>query len=232
MKKIFILPFLLLFFSCSNSQSYNNSLKIPEASGICYSENNNIFFVINDEWNIYEIDKNLNILKNKYIWDYDFESIECMKNEFLMTNEKTWKILKIDNNFNILNKYKINWYKLEKKWIEWFAKVSNKKYVISTQSKKEDNLLFIEFKDNKFKVIKKINLKYKDLSWLTFYEWFLYIISDKNDLILKYDLELNKIIQEIKLKKWAWEGISFDKNWDIFLADDDWRVVKIKNNKK
>ena len=137
MKKIILLIFLLFFSSCNNSENYKKILKIPEASGICYSENNNNFFVINDEWNIYEIDKNLNILKNKYIWDYDFESIICLDDNLLSINEKNWKILKLNNKLEKIEEYKIDWYKLEKKWIEWFTKVSEKKYIISTQSKKK-----------------------------------------------------------------------------------------------
>jgi len=84
-----------------------------------------------------------------------------------------------------------------------------------------------EFKDNNFKLKKSFNIPVKDLSWLTIYKDILYIISDKNDIILQYDIKSIKIIKEISLPKWAWEWITFDENWQMFLADDDWRVVEL-----
>jgi len=211
--------------SCSD---HSRTIKFNEASGICFDKNNNLFYVVWDEWEIQKIDTNLKKIGYfKFKEKYDFESIICEWKNLLAINEKNWNILKIDTKkFNILEKYKIDWYELDKKWIEWFTKIWDNKYIISTQTKKE-NLLFLEFKKNKFKVIKKINFKYTDLSWLEFYNNNLYILSDKNDSIFKYDLKKEKIIDIIKLKKWDWEGISFDKKGNLFLADDSWRVVKI-----
>jgi len=227
MKKIILLVLtILLLSSCFKNP---NIIAFNEASGICFDETDNSFYAVSDEWEIQKIDTNLKkIWYFKFKKNYDFESIICEKNNLFATNEKTWEILKIDKqNFEILEKYKINWYKLEEKWIEGFSKIWENKYVISTQSKKIENLLFLEFSNNKFKVIKKINFPYKDLSWLEYYQNFLYILSDKNDKIYKYDLKKEKIIDTINLQKWAREGISFDKNWNIFLADDNWRIVKI-----
>ncbi|MDQ7022134.1 MAG: SdiA-regulated domain-containing protein [Candidatus Gracilibacteria bacterium] len=214
--------------SCNNNENYKKISNIAEASGICYSEKNDTFFVVNDEGNIYKLNKEGTILKKKFIGNYDLESIICLDNELLVIDEKTGNILKIDlENFNILEKYKIFGYNLEKKGIEGFIKISDNKYIISTQSEKKENLLFLEFSDEKFKVTKKIKLKYKDLSGLSYNSGFLYILSDKNDIILKYDLEKKEIIQKIKLKKGAWEGITFDEKGNIFLTDDDGKIVKI-----
>jgi len=225
-KIIFIFLTIFIISSCFKNQ---NIISFNEASGICFDKKDNSFYVVSDEWEIQKVDTKLKkIWYFKFIKNYDFESIVCEKNNLLSIDEKNWKVLKIDKqNFEILEKYEINWYKLEEKWIEGFAKIWKNKYVISTQSKKKENLLFLEFSNNKFKVIKKIKLPYKDLSWLEFYQDILYILSDKNDKIYKYDLEKEKIIYTINLQKWAWEGISFDKKWNIYLADDDWRIVKI-----
>jgi len=229
MKKILTLFFFIFILSsCWNSEK---SISFSEASGICYMENQDIFYVVSDEWEIQKINSNLKKLEYfQFDKKYDFEAIICDEwNNLLLTiNEETWKIYKIDlkNNFKIINKYKIKWYKVEKKWIEWFTKVWKNKYIISTQTK-EENLLILDFTDNEFKIIKKINFLYNDLSWLSFYNGLLYIISDKNDKIFVYNLENNKIIKSIDLKKWDWEGISFDKKWNLFLTDDKWRIVKL-----
>ena len=52
------------------------------------------------------------------------------------------------------------------------------------------------------------------------------MVSDKKDIIIKYDLDKSKIIQKIKLPKGAWEGITFDIYGHIYLADDNGRILK------
>ena len=54
------------------------------------------------------------------------------------------------------------------------------------------------------------------------------MVSDKEDLLIKYDLNKKKSVQRIKLKKGAWEGIAFDTKGSVYLADDDGRVLKYK----
>jgi len=198
-------------------------------------KNQDVFYVVSDEWEIQKINSSLKKLEYfKFEENYDFEAIVCDENNnnLLAVDEKSWNIYKIEmirdgfSPLKITKKYKINWYKLNKKWIEWFAKISQNKYIISTQEKK-NNLLVLEFKDEKFKIIKKIDFPYKDLSGLEYFNKKLYIISDKNNKIFIYDLEKEKTINIIQLQDGAWEWISFDKNWNMLLADDDGRIVKI-----
>ena len=54
------------------------------------------------------------------------------------------------------------------------------------------------------------------------------MVSDKEDLLIKYDLENRKKIQKVKLGKGAWEGIAFDDKGFVYLADDDGQVVRYK----
>ena len=54
------------------------------------------------------------------------------------------------------------------------------------------------------------------------------MISDKKDLLIKYDLKKRKSVQKIKLDEGAWEGIAFDNKGYVYLADDDGRVMKYK----
>jgi len=236
LKKILILILTILFLtSCWDN---TKSINFAESSGICYMPNQNIFYVVSDEWEIQKVNSNLEKLEYfKFDKNYDFEAIICdeKNNNLLIIDEKVWEIYKIEmstegfSSLKITKSYKINWYKLDKKWIEWFAKIWENKYVISTQTKKE-NLLILEFVDKDFKVTKKIDFPYKDLSGLEYFNKKLYIISDKNDKVFIYDLEKEKINKIINLQKWAWEWISFDKNWNMFLSDDDWKIVKIKSS--
>jgi len=53
-------------------------------------------------------------------------------------------------------------------------------------------------------------------------------VSDKEDLLIKYDTDKKKIVQKVELSKGAWEGLAFDTKGYVYLADDDGRVVKYK----
>jgi hypothetical protein len=54
------------------------------------------------------------------------------------------------------------------------------------------------------------------------------MVSDRKDLLLKYDLQKSKKVHKVKLGKGAWEGITYDNNGFIYLADDEGRVLKYK----
>lgn len=237
-KSIFII-FSIFLFSCNKQWKIDliEISQIPDASGICFYEENKTFFVVNDEWKIFQIDKSGNILAQKYLWDYDFEGISCdFKNELLyLLLEDSWNILKLDvEKLDITWKYILDIKKEERekyfwknKWAEWLI-FDNKNFYISTQKSKNNLLKFSIKNKEELKLEKIYNIDYKDLSWLTFYKNNLYIISDKNEKIFIYDLENEKIKVFKYLQKWKWEWISFDENWIIYLADDSGKVF-IKN---
>jgi len=55
------------------------------------------------------------------------------------------------------------------------------------------------------------------------------MVSDKEDVLMVYHIKKKKIVQKVKLGEGAWEGIAFDDKGDVYLADDDGRVVKQTN---
>ena len=52
------------------------------------------------------------------------------------------------------------------------------------------------------------------------------MVSDKGDLLIKYDLQKKTSVQKVTLSAGAWEGIAFDNKGYVYLADDDGRVLK------
>ncbi len=236
LKKIII--FSLLFFSLiSCSPNYKKITEFSEASGICYMPHLDSFFVVWDEWEIQEIDSSWKKWKYlKFEKNYDLEAIVCNdeKEILLMIDESTGNILEMKMSIEgvsslknrSIKEYKIEWYNLNEKWIEWFTQISKDTYIISTQSEKE-NILFVRFKNKKFTVVKKVDFPYWDLSWLDFFNKILYIISDKNNKVYKYKLTDNKIVGIIDLPEWSWEWISVTEH-NFFLADDTWKIIKYK----
>ncbi len=221
--------------------------KIPEASGICYSTKSNTLFIVNDEGTIYEITKKGKVLRSEKIGDYDFEGITIDdkksllliaiegKDSILVLKQKNFKIKKI---LPIKRKYKkIKLLKKSGDGIEAIALYKNKIYVANQSNKKypkEDSsiIAILDYKLNKKKLKIKdiIDPKYTDISGMTFYKNRLFMISDKNNLIIEYDIQNKKVLGKRKLsKKFAQEGITFDNKGILYIADDKGKVLKYKD---
>lgn len=224
--------------------------KIDEASGIAYSQSSNSLFVVNDEGTIYEITTKGKILRKKKIGKYDFEgvAIDEQNNLILLAVEGDDNILildkknlKIKKEISIKREYKgINLLKKSGDGIEGLALYKNKIYASNQSNKKypkEDSsvIVILDYKLDKKKLKIKDIIKhgFTDISGLTFFKDKLYLISDKNNFIVKYDIKKNKILEKTKLpKRYAQEGIAFDKKENLYIADDNGQILKIKKWKK
>ena len=54
------------------------------------------------------------------------------------------------------------------------------------------------------------------------------MVSDKEELLIKYDLKKDKVLWSKKLPQFAQEGIAFDKKGFIYFADDNGAVLKYR----
>ena len=195
--------------------------KIPEASGICLSPKTNTLFIANDEGYIYELSKKGKILRKKFLGKYDLEGVTSDKNYLYFLDERNI-ILKLSYNFKILKKIKITDIKKNKKHgLEGITKYKQG-FLVSKQSSKS-----IFYINEKGKLLKKFKIGFKDIAGLYIYKDILYIVSDRNNLLLKYNLKNQHIIQKYNLPKFAQEGIVVTKK-HIFFADDNGRVLKSK----
>ena len=226
--------------------------KIPEASGITFVEKTNSLFVANDEGTIYEITKKGKILRKKFLGKYDLEGITYDKK-----NDKLLLAVEGDESILVLNRSSLDFeqeIKIKRKYkklkllkkskkagIEAIAIDENGDIYLSNQSRITYNKKLkvnasVVFKigsqkKNKAKIIEVFNHGYIDIAGLTFHEGYLYMVSDKKNLLIKYDIKNNKTIKKIKLDKSAQEGICFDDKNNIYIADDKGRILKYKRDK-
>lgn len=221
--------------------------EIPEASGISYSSKSNTLFVVNDEGTIYELSKKGKILREKKIGEYDFEGI-------VVDDEKALLLVAVEGDDNILVlskqdmsikkeisiKRKFDGVKVLKKGgdgIEGLALYKNEIYASNQSEKKYPKadssvIVVIDYDLNKAKqkIKRVIKHGFKDIAGLTFYNDILFMVSDKESLLIQYDLKRKKVIKKDKLsKKFAQEGITFDKKGNLFIADDKGKILKMKD---
>ena len=247
--KISVVVFILLSVLNLNAKTI---AKIPEASGIAYVQKSNSLFVANDEGTIYEITKKGKIVRKRFLGKYDLEGITYDK-----TNDKLLLAVEGDESILVLNRSSLDFekeIKIKRKYkklkllkkskkagIEAIAIDENGNIYLSNQSRITYNKKLkvnasVVFKigsqkKNKAKIIEVFNHGYIDIAGLTFHDGYLYMTSDKKNLLIKYDIKNNKTVKKIKLPKSAQEGICFDDNNNIYIADDNGRILKYKANK-
>jgi uncharacterized protein YjiK len=232
---------MLSLTGCSYGQSNGVIASIPEASGICYSKTLDSLFVANDEGTVFEISKNGKIVREVYLGNYDLEGIAC--------DDKNQRLLfAIEGKDNILI---ISLPSLEKKDVISINRRFHGRKILKKDKKHglegitiddEGNIYllnqsydFLPEKDpsvmlrvnEKGEILELYDIGFTDMAGITFHNGLFYIVSDDEDLLIIYNLDTKKVVETIKLNSArAQEGICFDNDGYIYIADDKGFVIK------
>ena len=226
--------------------------KIPEASGIVYIEKTDMLIVVNDEGWIYKLTPKGDIKRKFFLGKYDLEGITYDKKNdkllvavegkesILILNRASLELekeIKIKRKFDGVEVLK----KSKKAGLEAIAIDENGDIFVSNQSKitydkklKENASVILRvgsLKKEKTNIKEVYNHGYIDIAGMTFHDGYLYMTSDKKNLLIKYDIKKNKTIKKIKLDKSAQEGICFDNDGHIYIADDNGAILRYKTKK-
>lgn len=233
MRYFLILGMVLMTSACAKIPQQTIA-KIPEASGIAYCSNSDTLIVANDEGTYYEINTDGHILHRTKLGNYDLEGVVCederlffaVENKGIMVVDRK-KIEKqkisLDTSYNGKKLSLFN----KKSGIEGIAKEGNRIYLSKQSNNKKNSFIaVVEMTLYGSKIIDVIKHGIADTSGLSYHEGYLYMVSDKKDILVKYDLQKKKIVHKQKLNNGAWEGIAFDNGGFVYLADDKGKVVK------
>jgi uncharacterized protein YjiK len=260
-----LIVIILFFIGCSSSSEtdseeslYGNILSIKEASGIGYCSKTDTLFVAADNGILYEISKNGKVLNEKNLStlkNHDFEGIayDEKNDEIVVAVEGSDNVLVLNTDLLIQrtvnvdreDEYgKIILEKDKENGLEGIV-VFNGDIYLSNQSFKNlaENdpsvVIKIDFTDLYSAHIGQIiDHGFINISGLAIYGNYLYMVTDSDNLLIKYDLTANKVITTYKIKDFdtklkgiAVEGVTFDNNENIyFAADNDGRIYKFKFN--
>ncbi len=225
----------LLFTACGNPVG-EVIAKIPEASGISYCSKEDTLIVANDEGAYYEMSRKGKILHKKKLGKYDLEGVVCEDEQLIFALEDKG-ILIVDAKRGKKKKVSLDTFyngkKLplfdKKEGVEGIAKAGNLLYLAKQSKKKKKSFIaVVRLTPYPSRIVDVIEHHIADTAGLTYHDGYLYMVSDKEDLLIKYDLQKKKSVQKVKLEKGAWEGIAFDNKGFVYLADDDGRVLKYK----
>lgn len=235
MRYYLLVSMALLLSSCSDAVG-DQIAKIPEASGISYCKDSDTLMVVNDGGKYYEITTQGRKLQKVKLGKYDLEGVVCEAEQVILVRENKG-IVCIDRKtgekkkIHVDTMYEGKKYKLfdKKKGVEGIAKVGNLLYMSKQSKKKKKSFIaVVRMEPYPSRIMDIIEHGIADVSGLTMYDNALYMVSDKKDVLIKYDLEKKKVVKKVKLEKGAWEGIAFDASGNVYLADDDGRVMKYR----
>ena len=225
---------VLIFLIGCNSSTSSKIVTIPEASGIDYCFSSDTLVVANDEGWYYEIRTDGEIVYQAYLGEYDLEGVVCEENNFIFAVEDQG-LLYVDKKTKksqmilINTKYKNKILKIfdKKEGIEGITKI-NDNFYLAKQSKKrkESYLVVVKVTKGKGKIVDVIHHKIKDTAGLAYNKGLLYMVSDKKDKLIVYDVKKKQTLKKIGLEEYAQEGIAFDSNGFIYIADDEGAVWK------
>lgn len=235
MRITLLISIIFLLVACADPKG-KEIAKIPEASGISYCSDTDTLIVANDEGAYYEITIKGKILKIVNLGKFDLEGVLCEDEQIIFVREDKGLLL-VDRKSGTKKKVIVDTFyegkKLplfdKKEGVEGIAKVGNILY-LSKQSKKKKKsfIAVVKMKPYPSLIVDVIEHHIADTAGLDYHDGYLYMVSDKKDLLIKYDLQKKKSVQKVKLEEGAWEGITFDSKGDVYLADDAGRVVKYK----
>ena len=231
----YLLILNLLYLTALAKPVGNVIVEIPEASGIGYCSNSDTLTVANDEGAYYEISPKGKILQKTKLGNYDLEGVVCEDKQLIFAIENKG-ILVVER--KRIKKEKItldtqyNGKELDlfhkKSGVEGIAKENNRIYLSKQSNKKKKSFIAVVEFASSSRIIDVIEHRIPDTAGLTFHDGYLYMVSDKEDLLVQYDIKKRKKVHEVKLGKGAWEGIAFDDKGIVYLADDDGKVLKYK----
>jgi uncharacterized protein YjiK len=232
------MPFIVWVTACGTPRG-EVIAQIPEASGISYCSRDDTLIVANDEGRYYRLTTNGKIIQEKKLGSYDLEGVVCEEGQIffaledkgvLLIDIQTGKKQKIAPDTQYLGK-KLSLFD-KKSGVEGIAKAGKTLYLAKQSNKKKRSFVaVVSIASSPPRIIDVIKHQLADTAGLAYHKGYLYMVSDKEDLLVKYDLHKKKREQEVKLGKGAWEGIAFDTKGNVYLADDNGRVVKYKKKK-
>jgi hypothetical protein len=198
-------------------------IDIPEPSDICVRENKEGYAVVSDKGIVYLVNNDFKVEK-KVNGDWmDLEACYDAKEGLWVVDEAMRKLILLDRkNLEELKFVSIPFAGARNKGFEslGFSNISEK-YWLATE---KQPCLFYEL-NSQFQVVKQFQIKgIEEVSAITFYQGFWYVLSDENSMIYKCSEE-GKLLFSWRVNVHNAEGIAFAGNGDCLVLSDDLATI-------
>lgn len=206
------------------------AVSIPEPSDLCYNSKTNTFFIVSDNGILFETDRECKVIRQVKESNTDFEAVYSDES-YVYAVDETHRTISIYDSTTLTknNVIQVPYSGGRNKGYEalTFNKSKNR-FVLLTE---KDPVLLFEL-DIQFKITNQIDLSgvASDISAATYYNDFLWLLSDEDMMILKLDPLTYTVLGKWSLPVINPEGFAFDHEGNILVTCDDMQRVYYFNN--
>lgn len=205
------------------------SIKVPEPSDIALAPDSQSYYVVSDDQAaVYQLDLEGRVLRQSKTLGIDLEAV-CARPDFLyVVDETPRKIYQLNyNNLEVNRTFNVPYSGGRNKGYEAIAYNETKKcFVLITE---KDPVIIFEL-DLDFRQINEMYWKNaRDISSATYYNGFMWLLSDEDMTVFKCDPKSYEIIQQWRINVHNPEGIVFNGKQMLIIADDLERMYFFNN---
>lgn len=219
----------LIFFSAFTSLS-----AFPEMSGLTYASSTDMFYAVGDEGHIFELDRDMKILRSVYLGAFDFEAVTFIDelNRLYCLDESELLLLEVDlSDLSIKSIEPLNNRgKLKDKFIQFESLVYKEGFLflgVTYKSEKKGEGALLRFTPADPTAEKIFDIPVRDISGLAYRDPCFVIISDKEDKLILFSEE-EEILESRDINGDHQEGVSILGD-DIYIVDESGRYRIISN---
>ncbi len=196
------------------------NIEVPEPSDITFSPDNNSLFIVSDKGYLYETDLQGKIIRKANFSGIDCEGVCIYNNEVYVAEESVREITKFDiKNLNQLRNIEIPYHGARNKGYESITYNYKKDCFIVITEQSPSNIY--ELDDNLIKTNEiDISPLARDISSATYYNDFLWLLSDEDQLIIKVDPKSYKSLAKWTIPVINPEGIAFNTDGKVLIVSD------------
>jgi len=223
---IFIVAILLLSFkgkvvpNCKFKFEHFKSLNhIPEPSDIVYDSITQHFFVVSDHGILFETDLKGNIIRKASEEGMDFEGIEIKDSFIYISDETPRKVYKYrKSDLSLVKVYQVSWGGAANRAFESITYNNSKNcFVLVSQ----EPVSIVEYDEN-FREKERYPFHgVRDISGARWYKDELYLLSNKDDCIIKCNPLTYEPIEFYRINVLNPEGLAFDSAGQVYITSDD-----------
>ena len=193
-------------------------LGIDEPSGIAFNKEISAYYIISDNGYLFQTDLTGKIIHSSSFKGYDFEGITFANNKIYVSDEMMRKVHVFDLNLKKINTYQLNYQGGRNKGFESIAFIPEKNQFVLISEKEK---IFIRKYDLNFRMIDEIiydNLR--DVSAVSYFDGFIYLLSDEDRTIVQTNLNFEEI-KRFEIPIINPEGITFNNKSQMLIVSDN-----------